>query len=82
MEKNIGDVTTYDVDDSICDKGQFDIKFDNNFKIMKQKQDQTDRVKIFTFLYERCKFLNYFLIRDFCFDFTARFFTWDKVQKP
>ena len=39
MEKNIGDVTTYDVDDSICDKGQFDIKFDNNFKIMKQKQD-------------------------------------------
>ena len=37
MEKNIGDVTTYNVDDSICDKGQFDIKFDNNFKIMKQR---------------------------------------------
>lgn len=39
MEKNMGDVTTYDVDDSICDKGQFDIKFDNNFKIIKQKKD-------------------------------------------
>lgn len=39
MEKNIGDVTTYEVDDSICDKGQFDIKFDNDFKIIKQKQD-------------------------------------------
>lgn len=39
MEKNTGDVTTYEVDDSICNNGQFDIKFDNNFKIIKQKQD-------------------------------------------
>lgn len=39
MEKNTGDVTTYEVEDSICDKGQFDIKFDDKFKIIKQKKE-------------------------------------------
>lgn len=39
MEKNSGDATTFAVQDSECDKGEFDFVFDKDFKILKKTKD-------------------------------------------